>query len=64
MFHTHSWVEVRRSFSPPAFSFKSESINEDSLRRLTSGFTTVELKCKECGDLKSTEMFGDLTEKK
>lgn len=56
----HQWVETdRRRFPPTVRSFKAGSMEDtDFLLKFTYGITTVELKCSECGDIKSVEMIG------
>lgn len=62
--HVHTFTEVARRFtSPDALkSFKAERLSEAGLTFLNDsmfGFTQIELRCTECGDLKHIKVNGD-----
>lgn len=61
MFHTHSWQEVLRSFSKPPQNLNMHGGTERLYRECMFGITTIELKCRICGDLKHVEAAGDLS---
>lgn len=61
MFHLHKWQEVYRGFNPPRHSVDIEGAGEEFVRKLSSGFTTIELKCVKCGNLKHIEVIGNVT---
>lgn len=59
MWHVHIWQEVQRNFVPPAYGFKGEGIPHDTGLKVLFGFTTIELRCKTCFDVKFVEAQGD-----
>jgi len=60
LFHVHKWVEVRRVFTPPPLSgFEAKGLNSRELAQSLYGFTTIELRCEKCGDLKHIVVIGD-----
>jgi hypothetical protein len=60
LFHRHRWVEVRRFFVPPVRDVRI-SATRQLLRDLVNGYTVVELRCEDCGDLKAKRLSGDAT---
>jgi len=61
LFHRHGpWKEVGRTFSPGAVTVKGHMTTRDA-EALLAGFTTVELRCEECGQVKTKRFVGDLT---
>jgi predicted deacetylase len=67
LFHRHQWQEVARRFVPPRldaghqeFDARGE-IGVKLLRDLSNGYTVVELRCSECGDVTSRKLQGDAT---
>lgn len=63
LFHRHRWVEVARRFVPPKASKarKVWNVSEDFIREFTFGFTVVELRCEECGNVAERKLTGDAT---
>lgn len=60
--HRHRWVEVARRFVPPVTSgFEVNRISVAQLDRMLHGFTVVELRCEECGDVAERHLAGDAT---
>jgi uncharacterized Zn finger protein len=59
MRHQHSWVEVGRTFIPPCPVTSYKGGTSEELFRLLNGYTTVELRCKDCGDVTSRTLTGD-----
>lgn len=60
MFKRKTWIEVSRYYTPPVYVDKVRGITEDTLRKMLNGFTTVELRCNETGELRFYEEYGDL----
>jgi hypothetical protein len=63
--HEHQWVEVDRTIVPGGGS-RSVTIPElpsqqKLLMELVYGFTTVELRCEGCGDIKTEHWVGGKT---
>ena len=63
-FDTHNckWNEESRHFTPKII-FAKDSVKVPAMlyEKLTWGYTTVMLKCSECGDIKAKEIIGDVT---
>ena len=60
LFHTHKFKEQSRKFTPRAAQVTSLSgSSEENLQEVLFGFTTVELVCSECGDIKFVKSPGD-----
>ena len=58
--HIHSLEEVARHFARPAVGITKLTGTSDELtQKLLFGVTTIELRCSECGDIKTTEIAGD-----
>lgn len=68
MGHRHDWQEVGRTYNAGglerakgigATSIKSGSFkSQDAYDRWMYGFTNIELRCSECGDVKVTAAAG------
>lgn len=59
-FGVHFFKEQYRRFTPPVSrGVKVTSGSSGILTRLTFGFTTIELKCQDCGQLVGKLMDGD-----
>jgi hypothetical protein len=64
LFHRHQWQEVARRFVPPIETPPTKAWGSEGLARLAdfaNGFTVVELRCSECGDVASRKLRGDAT---
>lgn len=61
LFHRCRWTEVARYFTQPAAPTRALSCSEYMSNRLFFGFTTIELRCEGCGDVKFTETHGNAT---
>ena len=62
--HSHTWLEVRRSYSPPLWGSKWQgNLTVEFSKMIAFGITSIELRCADCGDIKVTEAVGDLTKK-
>lgn len=61
MFKKKTWTEVNRYFTPPVAVSSAKGYSSDLIRKILNGFTTIELKCNETGELKFYEEYGDLT---
>jgi hypothetical protein len=70
LFHRHNWTEVRRYFVPPANrrvrlggARGREAIieTEQMMHDFANGYTVVELRCEDCGDVTSRRLPGDAT---
>lgn len=62
LFHLHKWVEVSRTFTPSPLveGYHAKGLSSDELERALYGFTTIELRCAKCGDLKHVRVIGDV----
>lgn len=59
MFHHHKWVEVKRTFNRPNKDVISvKNVSPEDLQKILHGFTIIELKCDDCGDMKFHETLG------
>lgn len=58
LFHSHSWREESRHWTPPAGLTSIKSGTPDAVERLVWGLTIICLRCVTCGDLKSVELKG------
>jgi hypothetical protein len=64
LFHRHQWQEVARRFVPPSNPAPTKAWGSSGLaqaRDLLNGYTVVELRCKECGDVTSRHLQGEAT---
>lgn len=60
IFHTHSWKEEARWYTPPNRGpFEASRISEETIEKIMFGVTSVELRCSVCGDLKCVVLPGD-----
>lgn len=58
--HIHHLVEAKRHFTPPLENLKRVAADSDEMLKMAMfGVTTVELRCSECGDIKTLEIAGD-----
>lgn len=60
LFHTHQWEEMWRFFNKPKAAVESDNMPLDMASKVLFGFTLVEMKCKNCGELKFQEVHGDI----
>jgi hypothetical protein len=70
LMHTHRWEEIGRTYNigglERARNAGATSVNsgkfmsQDAYDRWTYGFTNIELRCSECGDLKVVTAPGDV----
>ena len=61
MFHRHKWEEISRHYTPGVKVHNITNVNDDTadvLEKIIFGFTTVELKCNECGKLDHVIIIG------
>lgn len=58
--HTHDWQEWSRVYVLPVTNLRSVQVGDDSdtFLAVVSGFTSVELRCRTCGDLKNVRLLG------
>lgn len=60
LWHRHAWKEARRYFvGPPTRQFEAEAMTQRAIERVLSGYTVIELRCAECGDIAHRELPGD-----
>jgi hypothetical protein len=58
----HKWEEVRRVHATPnVYDFKVERSSEDFMRETIFGVTSIELRCKLCGDVTERRLTGNHT---
>jgi len=61
LWHIHQWLEAERAYAPPVCGeFKSGSLTQELARMVLFGCTTIILRCKECGALKTTSIPGKI----
>lgn len=59
--HQHKWSEVSRTVTPhPPRPTNAENLSREQFNDLIFGFTTIELRCSECGDLKHIKVSGNV----
>ena len=67
MFKRKTWTEVSRCFTPPnerADKLKAWGADhQDLLMKILYGFTTVELRCDQTGEVKFIQSYGNQTKK-
>jgi hypothetical protein len=58
--HRHQWIEVKRTFNPATHdvTHMRGGMNGDT-RKLVLGWTNIELRCSDCGELKFTTVDGE-----
>lgn len=58
--HGHRWEEVRRAYTPgqSATKLSASQGSEEFALRLVEGVTTVELRCRICGDIRERTLSG------
>jgi hypothetical protein len=65
MFHRHHWQEVARRFVPPSDRLTNFKTYDDdglgAMYDIINGYTVIELRCSECGDVTSRKLHGDAT---
>lgn len=55
----HIWDEVGRTFTAPSFgSFKATGLSAIEMLYFQFGITNIELRCRECGDIKIIDKPG------
>ena len=62
LFHRHKWEEISRHYTPGVKLSNINNLNDDTadvLERIIFGFTVIELKCNECGELNHVIVIGD-----
>lgn len=60
LFHTHKWEEEARWYNPPyTRAFEATRASEEMMQKIMFGFTSVEIRCSLCGDMKCVELHGD-----
>lgn len=60
MFKRKTWTEVNRRFNAPLEGLKSlKGGDPDWQKRVIYGYTTIEMRCNETGELKFYEECGD-----
>lgn len=58
--HTHHLEEVGRHFAPSLKVISGlKGASEELAQKMFFGVTTIELRCRDCGDIKTTEIAGD-----
>lgn len=58
--HVHHLEEVARHFTPPLTNVKRlAGVGDELIQKTLFGITTIELRCRDCGDVKRTELIGD-----
>jgi len=58
--HVHHLEEVRCHFAPRPYSVTGvKGASEELAQKMFFGVTTIELRCRDCGDIKTTEIAGD-----
>lgn len=60
MFHMHRWKEVRRVLTPSVYGLQTTKVSTEFAHELSFGFTTIELRCQACGDVKTVKAVGNL----
>jgi hypothetical protein len=60
LFHRHHWQEVARRFVPPV-NRTAKNLPHWMVYDFANGYTVVELRCSECGDVTSRKLRGDAT---
>lgn len=59
IWHRHSWTEIERMYARPCKIKMSEAaIDEDLLRQMLFGVTTIIYRCSVCGAIKKLEVLG------
>lgn len=67
LFHRHQWTEVARRFVPPidgeaeVEGYGVASGAKGLMYDIANGYTVIELRCSECGDVTSRHIQGDAT---
>ena len=57
------WDEVQRvHVTPNTYGVKVERASEDFMREMIFGLTSIELRCKLCGDVTERRLIGDHTQ--
>lgn len=54
----HRWVEVGRTFTPPADRPVRAWGSDDVVDRTLYGFTNIEQRCTECGKVRVEQALG------
>jgi len=55
------WVEVSRRFVPPNYWHGNISGDSEAVNKVIHGFTVIEMKHRQTGDIKFVTQIGDLT---
>lgn len=57
----HTWVEVKRVYIPPDTGIiEGRGFSAHWWNKIIYGYTVIELKCDNCGDIITKEFIGDL----
>lgn len=60
LLHCHIWEEMSRFFTPPKTGpCKFSNLDPSELEKLVWGFITIELRCRQCGDIKIVSGIGN-----
>jgi len=62
MFHRHKWEEISRHYTPGVQLQRVSNPYDETARvleKIIFGFTVIELKCNECGELNHVILIGD-----
>ena len=55
----HKWVKNRQVYVPRRHGFEVKGIPYVEIMKLSGGYTSVELMCTRCGDIKERILQGD-----
>lgn len=60
MFKRKTWTEVKRHYTAPNSDVKNvKNISEDLLMKIAYGFTSIEMRCDQTGEVKYVTQYGD-----
>lgn len=59
----HKWTEVRRRYTSGlnTSDMKAKGLTQETLNHILYGFTSVEMRCDECKNIKFVTQNGDQT---
>lgn len=62
MFHTHDYKTMSQFFTEPyQGKWEVTGMSVESMEKILFGFTTIVQQCEDCGELKTTEIIGKVT---
>lgn len=58
MFCFHKWVIESTHYTPPLDHWSAGSISPAEVRAFNEGTTNIYYRCRKCGTIKETQVFG------